>query len=75
MIRPRGQYIKTYNSEADSYLRDTDFMLNQLENGRYLEGYNALAPLMFDYCKFCIAKHSTNTDVANNSLDFIIVNT
>lgn len=75
MIRPRGQYINTFNTEVTKYLRDSDFMLNQLENGRYLLDYNSLSPLMFDYCKYCISKGTTNTDVANNALDFIIVNT
>ncbi len=75
MIRPRAQYVKTFNAEATKYLRDNDFMLNQLENGRYLIGYNNLVPLLFDYCGFCIPDNSTDTAVANNSLDFIIVNT
>ncbi len=74
MIRPLNKFVKTYNSEAKKYLQQNDFMLNQLENGRYLFEYNNFVPLMFDYCRFCISKKNL-TETANNSLDFIIVNT
>lgn len=74
-IRPRAQYIKTYNAEADKTLQNQDFKNEQLRDGRYINEYSNLTHVFFDYCKFCISNSTTSTEVANNSLDYIIVNT
>jgi hypothetical protein len=71
--RTPSQYEDMYNKQANDWLRKSNYQLSKLEKGVYMNG-TGLLTFMFDFAKYEINTGFTNQNVANNVLDYIIVN-
>jgi len=72
-IRSLPSYRNTYNSEAARFLNSGDKYIDNMDSGIFLSR-GGILPIMFDFAKYYLNLANTSDEVANDALDYIIVN-